>query len=339
MGDVLFLVNAVDQATADQSTAGLVAAMSRRRPTWVTEIRGLRHTPGGLRVAAHQVGPTSDLHDVVRALRSSPAVRDIDKFDGVWVRLNPGRMATAGMVGVLETLVQVEDAGVVVRNAAKGLLRAASKLYLASLPPETVARTWSSRDPMFLRGCVAALDGPSVVKPAIGSRGGDVHLVSPDEAGLDVLLDRLVQQGPVLLQEYLPDAQEGDLRVHLVDGELLEVNGSPAAVRRRPAPGEWRSNVALGGTPAPGDLSPAQRRLVQRVGPLLRSHGLWHVGLDVVGNRVVECNVFSPGGLGDASRFAGTSFEDRVVDRFLEGRPRVGRPTRPTPSAPPEARR
>ncbi len=333
--EVLFLVNAVEQATADQTTAGLVAAMSRRRSTWVTEIRGLRHTPGGLRVAVHPVPPTHDPHDVPRALRAAPEEHELAAFDALWVRLNPGRMAAAGMVGVLETLVQVEDAGVFVHNAATGLLRAASKLYLASLPADTIARTWSARDPGFLRACIAELDGPAVVKPAIGSRGGDVHLVPGDSAEVGALLERLVGLGPVLVQEYLPEARDGDLRVHLVGGKLLEAQGQAAAVRRVPAAGEWRSNVALGGTPAPGAPSPGQRRLVERVGPILARHGLWHVGLDIVGDRVVECNVFSPGGLADASRFAAISFEDLVVERFLSAVERSDRLTRPRSAGPP----
>ena len=70
--EVLFLVNAVELATADQSTAGLVAAMSRRCRTWVTGIRGLRHTPGGVSVAAHRVRANAVPGDVPVDVRAQP---------------------------------------------------------------------------------------------------------------------------------------------------------------------------------------------------------------------------------------------------------------------------
>jgi glutathione synthase len=76
--------------------------------------------------------------------------------------------------------------------------------------------------------------------------------------------------------------------------------------------------VALGGVPRPAQLTQSQRDLAARVGPTLIGQGLWHVGLDVVGDRVVECNVFSPGGMGDAGAFARVDFIRPLVRRFLD---------------------
>jgi glutathione synthase len=141
--------------------------------------------------------------------------------------------------------------------------------------------------------------------------------VGPDADDLDRCLSEATASGPALLQEYVPDAPAGDVRVHVVGGALLEVDGAAAVVRRVPGQGEWRSNVALGGVPTAESASGPLRRLVQRVGPTLVRHGLWHVGLDVVGDRIVECNVFSPGGLGDIERFTGVDFCAPLVRRFV----------------------
>ncbi|MFT7521717.1 MAG: glutathione synthase, partial [Kiritimatiellia bacterium] len=130
-------------------------------------------------------------------------------------------------------------------------------------------------------------------------------------------LNIATEGGPALLQDYLSDAPSGDVRIHVVDGELLQIDGRPCAVRRVPGEGEWRSNVALGGRATRPELSEAQRALVKRVGPILARQGLWHVGLDVVGDKIVECNVFSAGGIGDASRFAERDFARELVSRFL----------------------
>ena len=145
--------------------------------------------------------------------------------------------------------------------------------------------------------------------------------VSPDHPDRARILQRAVANGPALLQDYIPAAPEGDVRIHVVGGALLERDGQACAVRRVPAQGEWRSNVALGGRPTPATLTPAQRALVTQVSPILREQGLWHVGLDVVGDQIVECNVFSPGGLQDAGAFAGVDFVAEVVERFLTDAP------------------
>lgn len=320
MSRVLFLVNSLEQAHPNQTTVGLISRASHVTPTWVASLDAISHTPGGLSVRCVPI-VGADPADVPHLLAGPAVTRDARSFDAVWVRLNPGRLPPASIVGVLETLTALRDAGLVVRNAPEGLLRAASKTFLTSLPLDCVAPSWSSRDPEFLRACVVALGGPAVVKPAVGTQGGGVTKVDGDSPALLPLLEKLVQEGPVIVQGYLPDAPQGDVRIHVVNGRVLEVGGHAAAVRRVPQHGEWRSNVALGGMPVPAELTPAQRRLVARIGPVLTRLGLWHVGLDVVGDRAVEVNVFSPGGLPDAERFTGQPFQDAVVRAFLDARP------------------
>jgi glutathione synthase len=38
------------------------------------------------------------------------------------------------------------------------------------------------------------------------------------------------------------------------------------------------------------------------------------VGLDIVGDKLMEINVFSPGGLGSAGEFTGVDFADLVIE-------------------------
>ncbi len=47
-------------------------------------------------------------------------------------------------------------------------------------------------------------------------------------------------------------------------------------------------------------------------------------GLDVVGDKIMEINVFSPGGLGSARKLEGVDFAGAVIER-LETRSRIAR--------------
>jgi glutathione synthase len=315
MRSVLFVINSLDTLRPHQSTAALIAACARQVPVWVTTTSGFSLSPGAIRVAAWRAGPNAQA--AIDQMRATPATElTLGDVGAVWVRTNPGR-AAGGSSTWLELLLQAEAGGVRIRNSPTGLVLTASKLHLGTLPAGTVPRTWASDDASRLSVFLDELAGPAVVKPALGTHGSGVVRISPDSPDRTAILERAVRDGPAILQDYLPDAPGGDVRIHVVGGELFEVAGHPCAVLRVPAPGEWRSNVALGGSPQRATLTAAQRALVARVGPVLARQGLWHVGLDVVGDKVVECNVFSPGGLGDASAFSGVDFTGVLVDRFL----------------------
>jgi glutathione synthase len=55
-------------------------------------------------------------------------------------------------------------------------------------------------------------------------------------------------------------------------------------------------------------------RLAEIVRPKLVQDGMFLVGLDIVGDKLMEINVFSPGGLGSAQRMEGVNFTQAVLD-------------------------
>ena len=91
-----------------------------------------------------------------------------------------------------------------------------------------------------------------VLKPLGGRAGLGVIRVSSQAPGLKALLELVTEQErlPVMAQCFLPSVSEGDKRILLVDGEPL------GAINRRPAAGEFRSNLAVGGQAEATDLSP-----------------------------------------------------------------------------------
>jgi glutathione synthase len=53
---------------------------------------------------------------------------------------------------------------------------------------------------------------------------------------------------------------------------------------------------------------------LEMVRPKLVQDGMFLVGLDIVGNQLMEINVFSPGGLGSAQNFEKINFCYPVID-------------------------
>jgi RimK family alpha-L-glutamate ligase len=151
--------------------------------------------------------------------------------------------------GLFDLLMR-ERRGGDVRNTTAALLAAHDKLRTARLleaagiPQPRYAWARAPDDPIG----VAA---PLVVKPRFGSWGKEVHRCRtvPDARAL---LRRLAERPwfcrhGAIVQELVPPMGH-DLRVLVAGGRVI------GAVERTAAPGEWRTNVALGGTKAPAEI-------------------------------------------------------------------------------------
>src|SRR5690606_21532649 len=103
-----------------------------------------------------------------------------------------------------------------------------------------------------------------------------------------------------MVQEYRPEIEGGDKRVLVLDGELL------GAILRVPRSDDLRANIHVGGQVHPTTLTPDEQALVQELAPTLRAYGLFFVGLDLIGGRLIEVNVTSPTGIQELGRMTAT---------------------------------
>ena len=129
---------------------------------------------------------------------------------------------------------------------------------------------------------------------------------------LEALLELVTQQQtlPVMIQAFLPMVTAGDKRILLVDGEPL------GAVNRRPKPGDFRSNLAVGGAPEATELTARERQICAELAPALQEAGLFFVGIDVIGDHLSEINVTSPTGIREVERLAGIPLADQTIERL-----------------------
>ncbi len=208
--------------------------------------------------------------------------------------------------------------GVIVLNDPEGLSTAMTKMYLQTFPEEVRPATLVSRDRDDIKAFAREQGGTMVLKPLQGSGGQNVFLVRPDDIpNLNQMIDAVSRDGFVIAQEYLPAAAEGDMRLFLMNGEPLKSKGKYAAFRRVRSGGDMRSNIHAGGTKAPAVIDSTVLEVVELVRPKLVQDGMFLVGLDIVGDKLMEINVFSPGGLGSAQTLEGVNFS-RPVIRALE---------------------
>ncbi len=75
-----------------------------------------------------------------------------------------------------------------------------------------------------------------------------------------------------------------------------------------------RSNISAGGKIDKAIIDDTALRIAEIVRPKLVADGMFLVGLDIVGDKLMEINVFSPGGLGSAQQFEKVNFTNAVLE-------------------------
>ena len=113
---------------------------------------------------------------------------------------------------------------------------------------------------------------PVVIKPLHGSQGQGTILAEREMAAVSMMQSILFQSREFVLQKYIP-CQGIDTRVMVVDGQVV------AAMQREAPPGDFRSNLARGGTSRAVEVSEGMSELALRATHEL---GLNCAGVDIV---------------------------------------------------------
>jgi glutathione synthase len=237
----------------------------------------------------------------------------ITEVDALFLRKNPPLIYQT-----MEFLGPV-NSRVFVINSSAGQILANSKLYTLNFP-QIIPETHVSRDPTRLKKIIDDFGGNMVVKPLQRYGGEGVIKVSVrDRENLNSLINYYVKASqsypirqPIMVQEYLEEVQkEGDVRILLLNGDIL------GAMRRKPLDGEFRTNIHAGAKAYKHDLTSKERAICAAIRDRLIQDGLFFVGIDVIGDKLVEVNCVSPGGIPRINRLNKVKLEEKVID-FVE---------------------
>lgn len=203
---------------------------------------------------------------------------------------------------------------VIVLNDPTHLTDASNKTYFQHFPEEVRPRTCITLDAKVIRDFIAENGGRGVIKPLQGSGGQSVFVVTPEGRGnLNQMIDAVTRDGYAIVQEYLPKAADGDLRLLMLNGRPLRVEGTYACIRRYNDSGDARSNITAGGKSELATPDEDALHLAEIVGPKLMRDGMYLVGLDIVGNKMMEINVDTPGGINFIDDLTGIDFSGVII--------------------------
>ncbi|MBT8179665.1 MAG: glutathione synthase [Eudoraea sp.] len=238
-------------------------------------------------------------------------------FDVLFMRANPPLDPI-----MLNFLDSVKD-DVFIINSLQGLREANNKLYTAAFGDShnnIIPATHVSKNKNYLVRMIKESEADKMIlKPLNGFGGSGVILIEKSAmSNIKSLLDFYISNSDgtsnyVILQEYIEGADKGDVRILILNGEPI------GAMRRVPGSDDHRSNVSAGGSVAKHQLTKDEKALCKQIGPKLVKDGLYFVGIDVIGGKLVEVNVMSPGGITYMNKAYKTKIQAKVID-FIESR-------------------
>ena len=295
----------------DSSFALMLAAQARGHALWHYDVGTLawesqgdgpgRVTAWAAPVSVRRPSEPGESHFTMGAHR----VLDLGaEADVVLMRQDPP--FDLGYITGAHILEKLEGRTLVINDPAS-VRSAPEKVFVLDfarfMPPTLVARRIEDVRAFQARMVAEGRGGDLVIKPLHGNGGKAVFRVPADGSNLGALIEVFGQmwKEPFMVQPFLPEVAQGDKRIVLVDGEVA------GAINRRPGAGEFRSNLAVGGSAEATALTPREVEICAALGPELRARGLVFVGIDVIGGAwLTEINVTSPTGIVAIDRFNGT---------------------------------
>lgn len=314
------VVNVMDSGESGQTTYRLAAACAAAGDdVWLLSGGNFMFdSDDTIRALARAAPPghNGDSEAYLRALNGPQRIEEwisVSDLDVLLLRNNPSVQTPWAQHAPIHFGREAMRSGVVVLNDPNGLARAMNKMYLQSFPEPVRPRTLITRNAEQIRDFVRE-QGTVVLKPLQGSGGAGVFLLRPDDhENINQIIQAVSRDGYIVAQEYLKAAADGDTRLFLMNGVPLQQKGHHAAFRRIRTGDDMRSNIHAGGKLRRAELTDVHFRLAEMVRPKLVEDGMFLVGLDIVGDKLMEINVFTPGGLGSAQKFEKVDFTETVI--------------------------
>jgi glutathione synthase len=263
----------------------------------------------------------ADRADFFKALKDDEACKveriDMTDVDVLMLRNDPSLDAQHAPWAMESGILFGREAakrGVFVLNDPDSLGTAINKLYFQSFPAEARAETLITKHASDIKAFAKEHRGNIVLKPLQGSGGTGVFKLDPqNSSNLNQMIEAIGRDGYIIAQAYVAAAKKGDIRLFMMNGEPLRFEEKYAALRRVAAKDDIRSNIHAGAKAEAVEIGKTELRVAEIIRPKLVADGMFLVGVDIVGDKILEVNVFSPGNLESCSALAGVDFSVPVL--------------------------
>ena len=191
-----------------------------------------------------------------------------------------------------------------VRNAPEKLL----VTFFEDLMPETLISLDADAILNFQK-----IHKDIVLKPLYG-KGGEGIIRLQNSKDIFIKIEKFIkdQEEPIMVQPFLPEVENGDKRIILLNGEPV------GCLNRIAAKVKFRSNLGAGGIPQLSELTQSDMKICKAIKPILQEMNLVFVGIDVIGKYLTEINVTCPTGVRQIKNLGGSDIPE-MFWKYAEG--------------------
>lgn len=173
-----------------------------------------------------------------------------------------------------------ESMGIYTLNSSQSITQSRDKLYALQLLIKSgleIPTTGFAHSPIDTDELISMVGGaPLIVKLLEGSHGTGVVLAETKKAAESVINAFKSLKVNLLVQEYIKEASNTDIRCFVVNGRVV------ASIQREAKEGEFRANMHKGGLARHIKITPEERRIAVKATKVL--------GLDVAGVDIIRSN-------------------------------------------------
>ena len=147
-----------------------------------------------------------------------------------------------------------------------------------------------------------------IAKPLYGHGGNDIIKFSVHD------IDNIDLKFPIVIQEFLSEIQDGDIRVIMSLDQIL------GCYKRIPSEGSFKANLVQGARAEKYSLTKSQEEICIEIGRFLKANDILIAGIDLIGNYLIEVNITSPTGIKTYSKLYGLGNIAELVIKNLQDR-------------------
>lgn len=238
----------------------------------------------------------------------------LSKKDTVFFRsISPsvGIPVTSLFVNVGQIL---ESQGVFVANSPKGIIAANSKLYISKFPQSIRPRMLVTRSKKEIKKFFSEIGKPIIIKPLRGHGGNSVFRVGRKTASnLNAIIETVTKKDYAVVQEFVSVKKKGDKRILMLKGKVIKSKGQHAVYFRQAPKDDIRSNMHVGAEKTKCRFTKTDELICNEISKFLVDDGLFLVGIDIIGDKILEVNVMCPGGICAVKSLYGINCAEKII--------------------------
>ena len=304
---IAFLMDPLETVKAYKDTTYylMLAASERGNEVFYFNQYSMQAANAGVTAAVELLNVRSSIERPFEILDRRNA--DLSTMDAIVVRTDPPFDRSYLYSTLLLDLIASDT---VVVNRPSGIRNWNEKLA-AMLYPDFTPATLISNETKEILKFVSEYERVTI-KPVDGHGGKGIFFLEPGDADNAQKINQVSKNGShwIITQEYLPQAQEGDKRILLLEGEPI------GAVLRIHAEGMELNNLDQGGEAVAAEMDDRDYEICSAIKPGLIEQGIFFCGVDVIGGKLIEVNVTSPTCLQELCHFSGIAHHHNIIARL-----------------------